>query len=461
MGTVNYNLDDMQTVMDNTVIISGKITSTADAIDGVVGGVDKRVYDYFEFFKELEEKSNCLRFEEENANGFGNWMNDTYSAYLGVKGQVEGNSGGGTTPITGPGEDSPFSFTDLPAGTPSYGLTAAAWESFSAEDKKAMEAKLKELGFTDEEIKAIKDGSAVVNKTTLDKLDAALTKLNGEGSDVRDVILKQYGFDVFNDDGTVNKDKLALALIIDGKDPNDEYDLVKLLKEKYGIDLFPEGSTTGGTSGAPSNVTPTTTTDGDSNTGGNGTTPGTVHTGVGFGGDSLGDGTDNDFSEIEAMLSGENDGESSLLDSLGNLTGSVLGGNGTSIGFSNGEGGGGNVALATGAGLLGLGAAAGIGVLAKKKREEDLVDEDEDDDDIDDFDNDEFDEDYILSGESSTEKGKKEKNIKENATTDLDIDVDVTKKKKKWLYKLGIGLAGAGLAAGLLSDDDDDEEDED
>ena len=43
-------------------------------------------------------------------------------------------------------------------------------------------------------------GKAVVNKTTLDKLDSALTKLNNEGSDVRQVILEKYGFDVFNED---------------------------------------------------------------------------------------------------------------------------------------------------------------------------------------------------------------------------------------------------------------------
>ena len=68
----------------------------------------------------------------------------------------------------------------------------------------------------DEEIQAIKDGNASVSKAKLDKLDAALTKLNNEGSDVRQVILEKYGFDVFNEDGTINVPK-ALQPYMGGK----------------------------------------------------------------------------------------------------------------------------------------------------------------------------------------------------------------------------------------------------
>ena len=38
-----------------------------------------------------------------------------------------------------------------------------------------------------------------------------------------------YGFDIFNDDGTVNKEKLAIAMLMDAKNPNDQYDLKTLL----------------------------------------------------------------------------------------------------------------------------------------------------------------------------------------------------------------------------------------
>ena len=332
--------------------------------------------------------------------------------------------------------------------------------NLSTEDKKAIEAKLKELGFTDEEIQAIKDGNASVNRTTLNKLNSALEKLNNEGSDVRQVILEQYGFDVFNDDGTVNQDKLALALLIDGKNPNDEYDLVNLLKTKYGIDLFPPEASIPTTPSVPGDVNPTLPSEPTTPpTTEEGTTPTGVHTGVSYGGDGIGNGfgsgADIDTSEIQNMLDGTED--DSLLDGIGSLSGSVLGGkNGFEIGFNDKDAKGAGVGLATGAGLAGLGMAATVGLLAKKKREQELVDGEDDDDDFDDdYDEDDLDSDNLLG---SAVNGKNS-----YAEDDDDGDQDkfsVTRKKKDWLYGLGIGLAGAGLAAGLLAKDDEDEDDD-
>ena len=214
MATANYNKADMETVISNSTTILTNITTTADSIDSIVNGVDRRVYDYFDFFKDLEEKSGYLRYEETNANNFGNWMTDTYNAFLSVKSQTEGSSGQGPTDLAMSDAIQDFPTINVdPTTIDPYKITSTAWDNLSTEDKKAIEAKLKELGFTDEEIQAIKDGNASVNKTVLDKLDAALQKLNNNGSDVRQVILEKYGFDIFNDDGTVNKDKLALALL--------------------------------------------------------------------------------------------------------------------------------------------------------------------------------------------------------------------------------------------------------
>ena len=242
---------------------------------------------------------------------------------------------------------------------------------------------------TDEEIQGIKDGNASVSKVTHEKLSSELEKLNQSGSDVRQVILEQYGFDIFNEDGTVDPDKLALAMLIDNKDPNDNYDLVNLLKTKYGIDLFPDTSATTTTTGGPTNVTPeptdtTTTTPPPTDT----STPTTVHTGLSYGGDGIDNGTGSgvssiDTSEIQNMLDGTED--DSLLDGIGSLTGSVLGGkDGFDIGFNDKDAKGAGVGLATGAGLAGLGMAATVGLLAKKKREQELVDGEDDDDDFDD-----------------------------------------------------------------------------
>ena len=450
MPTANYNTTDIETVITNSSTISTNITSTADAIDGVVGAVDRRVYDYFEFFKEMEEKSSALRWEESNANGFGSWMSDTYSDFLTVKANTEGTAGKGVPDLTLPEAHQQFPSINVdPNSVTPYDLTSQAWENLSTEDKKAIEAKLKELGFTDEEIQAIKDGNASVNKTVLDKLDSALTKLNNEGSDVRDVILKQYGFDVFNEDGTINKDKLALALLIDGKDPNDDYDLVNLLKTKYGIDLFPQETSTGtGTNTTPTPVDPTLPNTEDNGTENNGETPSTVHTGVGYSGGGTDNGEGTDVSEIDEMLNGTED--ESLLDGLGNLTGSILNRkDGFDIGFNSGDGKGAAGVAAGVAGLAGLGAAAtAAGLIAKKKKEDAIVGDEDDDDDFDDDLDDDLDEDDILDNKFDDDD-------------DDDDTINKNKKKKDWLYGLGIGLAGAGLAAGLIAKDDDDEDEDD
>ena len=469
--TVTYDPAKIELTIENAGTISSNISTLTESVSSQIGALDIRVYDYFSDFKSTKTSTKSLSDETATVDSFKSWMSDTYDAYLHTKGGLP--SPGGPKDIE-VGDDTQFRWGDITATTPTYSLTAEAWDKFTTEEKKAMEAKLKELGFTDEEIQAIKDGKAVVNKTTLDKLDSALTKLNNEGSDVRQVILEKYGFDIFNEDGTINRDKLALALMIDGKNPNDDYDLVALLKNKYGIDLFPPEATnpgTGTTPGPAEGTTPPTT----DNTGtDNGSTPSTVHTGAGYGGETTGSGVGAgaslDTSEIQNMLDGSED--DSLLDGLGNLSGSLLGGkNGFSIGTAGEGGGGGAVGLATGAGLAGLGLAATAGLLAKKKREKDLVEGEDDDDFDDDFDDDldlEIDEDELLGDElgKSSLLGSAANTNDGAGTAELNKaadDIDSTKKKKQWLYGLGIGLAGAGLAAGMIAkdDDDDDEEDDD
>lgn len=468
--TVTYDPAKIELTIENAGTISSNISTLTESVSSQIGALDIRVYDYFADFKSTKTSSKTLSDETATVDSFKDWMSSTYDDYNRTKGGLPSPTG--TPDLDLPGEDTQFRWGDISATTPTYSLTAEAWEAFSAEEKTAMEAKLKELGFTEEEIQAIKDGKAVVNKTTLDKLDSALTKLNNEGSDVRQVILEKYGFDVFNEDGTINRDKLALALMIDGKDPNDDYDLVALLKNNYGIDLFPPESTTPGTGSQPSQSNPNLPTDQTTPPGDDGTTPTSVHTGSGYGGDTtgtgVGAGASLDTSEIQNMLDGTED--DSLLDGLGNLSGSLLGGkNGFSIGTAGEGGGGGAVGLATGAGLAGLGIAATAGLLAKKKREKDLVEGEDDDDDFDDdFDDDldlGIDEDDILGDElgkssllgSAANNGEGAGSAELNKAAD---DIDATKKKKQWLYGLGIGLAGAGLAAGLIAKDDDDDEDE-
>ena len=468
-NTAVYDPAKIELTIENAGTISSNISTITESVSSQIGSLDIRVYNYFASFGKARSSSRTLANETTTVDSFKSWMTDTYDDYTRTLGGLPSAPGPTDLDV---GSDTQFRWGDISATTPTYSLTAEAWDKFTAEEKKAMEAKLKELGFTDEEIQAIKDGNAVVNKTTLDKLDSALTKLNNEGSDVRDVILKQYGFDIFNDDGTINRDKLALALMIDGKDPNDEYDLVALLKNKYGIDLFPpEASTTTTPTGPTTTVEPTVTTDDTTTNTGDQTTPTTVHTGSGYGGDSttngVGAGASFDTSEIQSMLDGTED--ESLLDGLGNLSGSILGGkNGFDIGFGGDGEGNGAVGIATGAGLAGLGLAATAGILAKKKREKELVDgeDDEFDDDFDDddltIDEDEFDDEELGKSSLLGSASQGNNTIGDAELNKAEENIDGANKKKQWLYGLGIGLAGAGLAAGLIAkDDDDDEEDDD
>ena len=50
MATVNYNPADMETVIANSTTISANITSTADAIDGVISGgtVKTKAYEIYQ-----------------------------------------------------------------------------------------------------------------------------------------------------------------------------------------------------------------------------------------------------------------------------------------------------------------------------------------------------------------------------------------------------------------------------
>ena len=463
MANTVYNSTDIETTITNAGTISSNITSLTESVSTEISAIDLRVFNYFDCFTDAKNSNGYLGDEVATVDSFKDWMTETYADFSKTKATVEGMSGTGTTDLTltEAAKEYPTINVD-PSKISPYDLTSAAWNKLSTEEKKAIEAKLKELGFTDKEIQGIKDGNASVSKVTHEKLSSALAKLNQGGSDVRQVILEKYGFDVFNEDGTVNPDKLALAMLIDNKNPNDDYDLVNLLKTKYGIDLFPPEAGVPTTPGGP--VTPTTPTvpndDTTTTTPIDTTTPTTVHTGLSYGGDGIGNGTGSgvssiDTSEIQNMLDGTED--DSLLDGIGSLTGSVLGGkDGFDIGFNDKDAKGSGVGLATGAGLAGLGMAATVGLLAKKKREQELVDGEDDDDDFDDdYDEDDLDSDNLLG---SAVNGK---NSYDEDDDDDDQDkFSVTRKKKDWLYGLGIGLAGAGLAAGLLAKDDDDEDED-
>ena len=108
------------------------------------------------------------------------------------------------------------------------------WNNMTTQEQEQTVNKLKELGFSDEEINQIVAGSASVPRLTVDELSSVLQA--NYSPELKQELLNRYGFDVFNEDGTVNKDKLALALVMDDRNGTDEYSMIELLHNK-GIDI--------------------------------------------------------------------------------------------------------------------------------------------------------------------------------------------------------------------------------
>ena len=78
-------------------------------------------------------------------------------------------------------------------------------------------------------IKTIRGLNLDSDKVRLEELASQLEKLYKLDPSIRQKLKDLYGFDIFNDDGTVNKEKLAIAMLMDAKNPNDQYDLKTLL----------------------------------------------------------------------------------------------------------------------------------------------------------------------------------------------------------------------------------------
>lgn len=130
----------------------------------------------------------------------------------------------------------------IPEETPNnpmgdFKISKEVWDNLTPKEKKAIEEKLRELGYSEEEIAAIENGEMTVPDVLVSALKTTLERIYKEHPEIRDTILKEYGIDIYNDDGTINEDKLAIALLMDDKKPSDKYSLIQLLKDKYNMNL--------------------------------------------------------------------------------------------------------------------------------------------------------------------------------------------------------------------------------
>ena len=126
---------------------------------------------------------------------------------------------------------------DLISPLDRYNITNSAWNALNDDDKTFIINTLRSVGYSDKEIEAIINGESCVSAVLLRKLSGTLEEILVKYPELREVILKLYGFDVFDLNGKIDYNKLALLILIDMKKSHDKYDLLYLLYKRYNIEL--------------------------------------------------------------------------------------------------------------------------------------------------------------------------------------------------------------------------------
>lgn len=226
---ITYNWDDLQEAAVKNENLSSDMTSTMEALQELLS-IDSRVRDkFYRSFSAARIASEDLEGQktknDEDTQHIDNSIADGIATETGNQGSDIPTAGVDTDIGKGGDATDPTKFTVDPS----------VWADLPAGEKETIIKKLKELGFTDDEIQDMINGKIGVSKLILDKVAGDLEELYKLDPSIRQKLIDLYGFDIFNDDGTINKTKLAIALLMDGKDPNDAYDLQKLISElKYG-----------------------------------------------------------------------------------------------------------------------------------------------------------------------------------------------------------------------------------
>lgn len=278
MSNRTYNEDELNGLVENSSKISQNLEAISKDTTKYYNKIDSRILRKFsDTFSQINNYNGKIQNDIDNVDTYGNWLSQTLDDYTGTRTNVEGmtpdlsdiSADVGDTSL-GEGDASLKDLSSISSilGSAVGGLGSAdkaeqfpldpeAWENLSGSEKEAIVKKLKELGFTDEEINNIKDGKVSVDKVRLEELASQLEKLYKLDPSIRQKLKDLYGFDIFNDDGTVNKEKLAIAMLMDAKNPNDQYDL-KILLTKLNANTSTGNSSNKSTTG---NVTKVVTND--------------------------------------------------------------------------------------------------------------------------------------------------------------------------------------------------------
>ena len=391
MSNRTYNEDELNGLVENSSKISQNLEAISKDTTKYYNKIDSRILRKFsDTFSQINNYNGKIQNDIDNVDTYGNWLSQTLDDYTGTRTNVEGmtpdlsdiSADVGDTSL-GEGDASLKDLSSISSiiGSTVGGLGSAdkaeqfpldpeAWGNLSGSEKEAIVKKLKELGFTDEEINNIKDGKVSVDKVRLEELASQLEKLYKLDPSIRQKLKDLYGFDIFNDDGTVNKEKLAIAMLMDAKNPNDQYDL-KTLLTKLSANTSTGDNSNKSTTG---NVTKVVTND----IGGSSQTTSTI-AGVAAGlgatvaavGGTTSKATGLAASAEEAALAGDKSSDSSnassknssLLDGLKSEMNHVINSIKPSGNISTKQG---NAAIMAGVGL-GTASLAGGGIMAGKK----------------------------------------------------------------------------------------------
>ena len=110
-----------------------------------------------------------------------------------------------------------------------YTFTPDDWHSLDGETQNAAVEDFKRIGFDDEEFNYFTSATFKIKATELDEFIKKVKKAKDIDTQLDAELMQMYGFTCINNDDDVDKYRLFLMLIIDGRDPLDETNIFNIL----------------------------------------------------------------------------------------------------------------------------------------------------------------------------------------------------------------------------------------
>ena len=270
MATSNYDTNKLSNALNNVSVLEKKVSSLIDDIEKT-DSLDKRLIEYYNsetnYFNDINSSKSDLNTSLQELSSFKSWLDGSIASLETTIDKTEkksneaqefnGNSNynpiTSTAPVAAATTESALdSDVDSSAhdsndaekpdeetlkddldnhlhestdpDNPEYRISKEDWDRLTPEEQEAIKAKLKEAGYTDDEINKIITGSIGVSSVLLSATSKLLESAIKENPDVRNYILEKYGIDVFDENGNVDLSRLALILMADMK--SEDFNLI-------------------------------------------------------------------------------------------------------------------------------------------------------------------------------------------------------------------------------------------